>query len=140
VRDVAGQGMEYLYLPRRSPTAPHPNVAAAVDRAASMALKSGDKEVGHPALDRAPQVELETRGAADHAGAVVDLHGAPSGGRIGATGATWRRGVQCPWQRRRPDVRAGLSVPGPEDRPEHRRVDEAVAQLGGAQRGVDRGA
>jgi len=94
VRDVAGQGMAYPDFPRRSTTTPHANVAAAVDRAAPMALKSGGQEIGHPALDRAAKVELETGGATDHAAGIVDLHAAPSGGWIRATRATSRRRVQ----------------------------------------------
>ena len=102
MRDIAGQGVAYLHFPRRSTTAPHANVAATVDRAAPMALKSGGEEIGHPALDRAAQVELETRGATDHAEGIVDLHAAPSGGWIRASRATSRtRSTSAPAASRR---------------------------------------
>ena len=51
-----------------------------------------------------------------------------------------RRRVQRAKQRRRAAVRAGLSVPGSDHGPEHRRVDESAAQLRGAERGAHRGA
>ena len=138
--DRAGQRMAHAHLPRRSTSRRHAQVAAAVDGAAPVALEPRHEKVSRPSLGRAPQVDLQAGWPTDHARVVVDLHRAPSGGRVRPSRATGWRCPQRLLQRRGRHVRQRPAVTVTTQRTEERRVDEAGAQGRRAQRRRDRGA
>ena len=87
----AGDRMAHAHLPRSSTPGHHPQVAATVDGAASVALEPDSKSVGRPTLDRPREIEFEARRPTNRSGAIVNHHRAPPGGRIGPSRAPGRR-------------------------------------------------
>ncbi len=117
--------MAHAHLPRRPASGHHAQVAAAVDGAAPVAREPRSDEVGRPSLDRSSEVELEARRPADHARAVVDLDGAPLGGRVGASRPPRRRPGEAP---------ARATTAGPAREIRHSRRD-AAPPAGSGRRG-----
>ena len=124
--------MAHAHLPRRSSSRRHTQVAAAVDGAAPVALEPRPEKVGRPSFGRAPQVDLQAGWPTDHARVVVDLHRAPSGGRVRPSRAPGWRCPQRLLQRRGRHVRPRPAITGRRSAP--RRVGSTRPALRDAAR------